>query len=106
MYWPKKISQRRRVFDLGNRFLPQKNEESGSELVGTLSPGSWQDGVGALDLAGVDPGTHTWDYFRVQSCRRETYALSRGSQPSLWFLLIITCALRVGVVHVESSLGN
>lgn len=61
-------------FDTGNRFLPQKNEEDFPELVGILSPGAWQSGVGALDLTGVDSRTHTQDYLCVWSLRRETYS--------------------------------
>lgn len=84
MYWPKEISQRR-VFDVGNMFCLQKNEENSPELVGVLSPGSWQDGVGALDLAGVDSGTHTQDYFCVQSLRRETLCPVAPILPSGFF---------------------
>lgn len=67
-------------FDLGNRFLLQKPKEDCPELVGILSSGSWQDEVGALDLAGVDSGIHTQDYFCVQSLETETYSLFCGSQ--------------------------
>lgn len=62
-------------FDLGNRFLLQKNKEDCPELVGILSPGSWQDGVGALDLAGVDSWDSHKDYFCVWSLRKETYSV-------------------------------
>lgn len=65
-------------FDIGNRFLLQKHEKDCPELVGILSSGSWQDEVAALDLAGVDSGTHTQDYFCVQSLERETYSLFCG----------------------------
>lgn len=72
-------------FDTGKisqmRVLPQKNEEDFPELVGILSPGAWQSGVGALDLTGVDSRTHTQDYLCVWSLRRETYS-SVAPKPS------------------------
>lgn len=93
-------------FDSGNSFWLQKNEEERSELVGVLSPGAWQGGVGALDPAGVDSGAHTQSCFWVQSLRRETCCVFCGSQTLPWFFSSPAgrAVLTVGLVQVEGSI--